>query len=161
MVVGEFSRLVYPDALEHCCASFPFMGKIIDGLVRFGGHTLSHSLQTGDCSFHVACRLKMSLPERNLLSSAGTLHDCGKILLPPEIINKNGQLNNQEREIIETHVRLGFEWVSKYSLPIAKVLALHHEFQPNNYPRKNKGSLFDGDRREKSKKILRFGKYCL
>ena len=73
----------------------------------------------------------IGLPENELrqLYLAAFFHDAGKVLLPPEILGKNGPLTPEEFKVIETHPALG----AKLCLAlgpleeISPLIALHHE----------------------------------
>ena len=45
----------------------------------------------------------------NNLKDIRDSHDIGKIMIPEEILNKNGKLNPEERAIVNTHSRIGYE----------------------------------------------------
>ena len=64
----------------------------------------------------LAVKLYSALPEElkkdvNLkqLQDASLLHDIGKVLIPDNILNKKGRLDQQEREIMELHSELGYK----------------------------------------------------
>ena len=43
------------------------------------------------------------------LQQAAMLHDYGKVLIPEKILNKNGQLTDEEKKIMNLHSELGYE----------------------------------------------------
>jgi hypothetical protein len=66
-------------------------------------HTYAHSVAVS--ALMIALGTQMNL-ERDTLKSvgmAGLLHDIGKMMLPPDILNKPGKLTADEFEIIKTH----------------------------------------------------------
>jgi HD-GYP domain-containing protein (c-di-GMP phosphodiesterase class II) len=69
---------------------------------------------------------------------ASVLHDVGKQFIPPEIINKPGKLNAEERKIIETHTikgaqyLLGLEEIPK--LAVLGALEHHIRYDGGGYP---------------------------
>lgn len=78
---------------------------------------------------------------RNLITGA-FLHDVGKIGIRDPILLKPGKLSPQEFEIMETHVSLGMEILSKSSwLSGARdVVEFHHEkYDGSGYPQGLKG----------------------
>ena len=78
---------------------------------------------------------------RNLITGA-FLHDVGKIGIRDPILLKPGKLSPQEFEIMETHVSLGMEILSKSSwLSGARdVVEFHHEkYDGSGYPQRLKG----------------------
>jgi len=73
------------------------------------------------------------------------LHDLGKVLIPPEILNKPDRLTDVEFEQVKAHPLLGYQMIraigsDRYGL-IAQVAYQHHERQDGSgYPRSLKGS---------------------
>lgn len=57
------------------------------------------------------------------------LHDIGKLFIPPEILNKPGELTHDEFEIMKTHTTLGYEMCMKdlKLRPYAEGPLYHHE----------------------------------
>ena len=52
--------------------------------------------------------LKFGVNIKNL-KDAALLHDFGKVLIPPEILNKHGALTVQEHKLMDLHAQLGYE----------------------------------------------------
>ena len=72
----------------------------------------------------------------------GLMHDCGKISIPDAILNKPGQLNDDEYEIMKTHTTRGAEILNHFtSIPnIIEGAEYHHEhFDGSGYPKGLKG----------------------
>ncbi|BFR48524.1 HD domain-containing protein [Nitratidesulfovibrio sp. HK-II] len=63
------------------------------------------------------------------LQMAGQLHDIGKLIVPNEILEKNGPLTDEERAIIETHPFYTFSMLNHSSglKDIARTASLHQE----------------------------------
>jgi len=72
------------------------------------------------------------------LGVAGILHDIGKLLIPDEILNKQGKLTDSERQIIRNHPEAGYDLLKAYpELPqvVLDVCRLHHEvLDGSGYP---------------------------
>jgi len=65
------------------------------------------------------------------------LHDVGKIVVPPEILNKPGKLTPDERALIETHPDAGVELIGEIEFPwdICPMVRHHHEaWDGSGYP---------------------------
>ncbi len=66
------------------------------------------------------------------------LHDIGKIFIPDEILNKPARLNQEEREIIETHSMKGAGYILNLSnvpkLAVLAALEHHIRFDGSGYP---------------------------
>ena len=65
------------------------------------------------------------------------LHDVGKIVVPPEILNKPGGLTAEERAVIERHPDAGVELLGDIEFPwdIRPMVRHHHEaWDGSGYP---------------------------
>lgn len=75
------------------------------------------------------------------LDDACYLHDLGKVLIPPEVLNKNGKLDAYETKIMHKHSELSYEILKNTDLS-KKTLDLirnHHQNQhKTGYPKVNK-----------------------
>lgn len=71
------------------------------------------------------------------LKEAAYLHDIGKILIPQEILNKNGKLNEYETKVMHKHSELGYEILKNTNLN-PKTLHLirnhHQNAKRSGYP---------------------------
>lgn len=87
----------------------------------------------------------MALPKSQIrdLGTAGLLQDVGKINIPAEILKKSGPLDDAERVLVNTHVKLGLDTLKQNIVVTDKVLeiiAQHHErYDGSGYPFKLKG----------------------
>jgi HD-GYP domain-containing protein (c-di-GMP phosphodiesterase class II) len=65
---------------------------------------------------------------KNLILSA-YLHDIGKIMIPPQVLQKPGKLTDAEFEIMKMHTVYGYDIVMRYDnfKFIAPVVRGHHE----------------------------------
>lgn len=77
------------------------------------------------------------------LSLGAFLHDVGKIMIPPSILNKPGKLTDEEFTIMKSHVNHSIEIIKKTpEIPnlSLEVAALHHEkLDGSGYPFNIKG----------------------
>ncbi len=73
-----------------------------------------------------------------MLGVAGILHDCGKLLIPNMILNKQGTLSDIERRIVRNHPELGYQRLLGYpGIPemVLDVCRYHHEMlDGSGYP---------------------------
>lgn len=98
-----------------------------------------HSLNVAMISRILGKWLKWSPSDLDSLVIAGLLHDIGKITIPPEILNKEGKLTDEEFEQIRWHPRAGYELVRdlKIDSRIKKAVLQHHErCDGSGYPMK-------------------------
>ena len=102
-------------------------------------YTAEHSLRVSILSIALGRELNLLEKELEDLGVAGMLHDVGKIKIPLEVLNKEGSLNNEEYDLINTHAVEGRKLLmSKADVPPATVdvAYCHHEFvNGKGYPR--------------------------
>ena len=63
------------------------------------------------------------------IALAAMMHDIGKLLIPPEILEKPGRLTDEEFSVIKTHVTLGEELLKNSPgevMSMARRIALYH-----------------------------------
>lgn len=73
----------------------------------------------------------------NQLAAAVYMHDAGMGLLPIEIIEKNGELSDEERNQIKEHPRIGFEllrYMKQWSEAAVIILQHHERVDGTGYP---------------------------
>lgn len=98
--------------------------------------TRAHCYRTVELSVLIAKR--MGLPENELgsLARGALLHDIGKIGIPDMILLKPGKLSDEERQVMNQHVKLGHQMLQhieffQSALPI--VLHHHENFDGSGY----------------------------
>ena len=108
-------------------------------------YTFDHSVNV--CIVSVLIAAGMNYPEERMCDLAiGTLmHDVGKTLIDPVILNKPGVLTEEEMTIMKGHAELGFDLLrgsgQGISAPAMHVAFQHHEwFDGGGYPRGLKGN---------------------
>lgn len=71
--------------------------------------------------------LKQGVNIKNL-KDAAILHDFGKVLIPSEILNKNGALTEEEHKIMDLHTELGYQLLKNSGVndDILKLVRYHH-----------------------------------
>lgn len=71
--------------------------------------------------------LKQQVNIKNLKDGA-MLHDFGKVLIPPEILNKNGALTPEEHKIMDLHTELGYQLLKNSGVndEVLKLVRYHH-----------------------------------
>ena len=89
----------------------------------------SHSLNVAMISRILGKWLKWTSSDLDSLVIAGLLHDIGKITIPPEILNKEGKLTDEEFEQIRWHPRAGYDLIKdlKIDSRVKKAALQHHE----------------------------------
>ena len=113
------------------------------GLTVHDRKTRGHSERVRALSELIAEQMHVEQPERDHLRWASLLHDCGKVMVDPGILNKTGKLDAEEWEVIRRHPEEGGRiaaplraWLGDWCLAIEQ----HHErWDGSGYPKGLKG----------------------
>lgn len=67
------------------------------------------------------------------LKDGAFLHDFGKVLIPPEILNKESGLTTPEHKIMDLHTELGYQLLKNTSFndEVKKIIRMHHHNYEN------------------------------
>ncbi len=125
------SIAVYSNALEGMIES---MGCLLE---KRDPYTARHQLQVARLAVDIAEEMGLDSKRVEGLKLAAKVHDLGKIEIPAEILNKPGELSNNEFELIKQHPRAGFDILGKveFPWPIATIVQQHHEkIDGSGYP---------------------------
>jgi HD-GYP domain-containing protein (c-di-GMP phosphodiesterase class II) len=79
----------------------------------------------------------MGLPKEtvDMLILVGLVHDCGKVAVPPQILDAPRRLTASEFEVIKMHTVFGYDMLSEFSDTIRQGVRGHHEkFGNRGYP---------------------------
>jgi putative nucleotidyltransferase with HDIG domain len=105
-------------------------------------YTFEHSVRVAAYSKAIGQGLGLSPAELELVELSAKVHDIGKIRIPDSILLKPGRLTDQERRVMETHPRLGFEILSQFSAyeKVLELVLTHHErYDGRGYPNSTVG----------------------
>jgi HD-GYP domain-containing protein (c-di-GMP phosphodiesterase class II) len=101
-------------------------------------YTGSHSRDVVELVLAVSERLGLGADEQRTAEFTALLHDVGKVRIPPEIINKPGPLDAEERTFMNTHTILGQEMLERAGGLLGEVGPLvrscHEHWDGNGYP---------------------------
>ncbi len=95
----------------------------------------SHITTTTAFALQIANNMKnISQNEKRILEQACVFHDYGKILIPPEILEKPDILTEDEKEIVDIHAQLGYELLSKTGMNkrVLNLIKNHHNPMTEN-----------------------------
>ena len=113
-------------------------------------YTYGHSRKVNTYAVALAEALSLSPDEVSKISTAALLHDIGKIGVPDRILNKKGELTNEEWEAIKSHTRLGANIVGNVPglVPCVSGILYHHErWDGTGYPEGLEGEAIPLDAR--------------
>ena len=111
--------------------------RMADEVDRRDPYTYQHSQRVAKYSREIASQLRLSRAEIELIELAAKVHDIGKIRIPDSILLKAGKLTGEERRVMETHPRLGFQILrpfSEYAKVLDLVLTHHERYDGLGYP---------------------------
>ena len=112
------------------------MGEIGESRSKETGN---HIKRVAEYSYLLARLSGIEEDEAQILKIASPMHDIGKISIPDSILHKPTKLNDEEWEIMKTHVSLGHDLLKHSDRPIMKTAAIvakeHHEkWDGSGYP---------------------------
>ncbi len=112
--------------------------SLIDMIEKRDPYTAGHTGRVSDYCEKIAQKIGLDKEETMILKEAAILHDIGKIAIPDAILLKPGRLSEEERDIIKTHLDVGYQilhHISHYT-PHAEIVLNHHEkYDGTGYPR--------------------------
>jgi hypothetical protein len=110
--------------------------KLVTALEARDPYAHGHSRRVARYSAMIARRLGVPAAEVARIRLAARLHDVGKLVVPPTILNKPGRLTEVERGVIQRHALVGGDMVSPIGdHELTRIVAHHHErLDGNGYP---------------------------
>ncbi|MFW6268762.1 MAG: HD domain-containing phosphohydrolase [Bacillota bacterium] len=144
----------YPHLLvtirEITCAKVPVLGELTDStfktissmIYRYNPYKKKHGKKVSRLSSIIGRKLSLSKEKIQTLEITGLLYDIGEIYIPNEILNREGLINERERELIKSHPYYSYEILKqiKFQYPVAEIALQHHEkLDGSGYPRGLKG----------------------
>jgi putative nucleotidyltransferase with HDIG domain len=99
--------------------------------------TRGHSEEVASLAVSIAQHMNMDSSDIEALHYAGLLHDIGKIAIKDSILNKCGDLTEEELNIIKSHSGIGADIVKPVTFlkGISEMIRHHHEwFNGQGYP---------------------------
>jgi PAS domain S-box-containing protein/putative nucleotidyltransferase with HDIG domain len=123
--------------------SYRKLVKVLAGFIEIKDiYTEEHSRRIIEDSIYLAERMGLSQEEIKDIEVAAILHDVGKMKIPGRILNKKGELDEQERKVMMEHSRLGAEAVEGIEefKNASRIIRYHHEcYDGTGYPDGLKG----------------------
>lgn len=100
-------------------------------------YTQGHSERVADYAVQIARQMKLSHRQIQLLRQGAVLHDIGKIGIADQILNKPGQLDEEEMTVIRRHPLIGVQILKEVGLEdeVLELVRSHHErYDGGGYP---------------------------
>jgi len=105
-----------------------------------------HSLNVSLISNTLATWMRLPEETIHIATAGGLLHDIGKMLMPPELVNKKAPLTEYEERVMRDHVTKGYDLIKDEDIDqrIKNCVLMHHEFKDGSgYPLHLKGDQID------------------
>jgi HD-GYP domain-containing protein (c-di-GMP phosphodiesterase class II) len=103
-------------------------------------YTSQHSLNVCMLSIVFGRHINLTTKELNEVGLCGMMHDMGKMLVPPEVLNKPGKLEPDELLVMQSHTTLGYELLrsspNMYAGAIETAYNHHERMDGKGYPRR-------------------------
>lgn len=112
-------------------------------LKNYDYYTYTHCVNVAVMSIGLGNLIGLSKDEITCLGKGAMLHDIGKSAISPEILNKQGKLDETEYKIIQSHVIEGVKILQSHKIDPKCMPAVeqHHEkISGRGYPYKLKGN---------------------
>ncbi len=100
-------------------------------------YTAGHSTRVSRYALMIADKLGLSTKDKHELYLAAMLHDIGKIGVPDDLLNRPGNLSEEEMERVRNHVVVGASMIEMLGEmhPIVPLIRHHHEcYDGSGYP---------------------------
>lgn len=146
LITGE--TIAFDDVKESCEPLVKVVNDedfvtILDGVRNHDDYTYSHSMRVATLLTMLGHAAGYNHEDKLIMSSGGLLHDVGKMMIPHEILNKPGKLDEREFEIMKSHVPETVHYLEKLGhIPkgVMIIAEQHHEkIDGTGYPHGLKG----------------------
>lgn len=105
-------------------------------------YTAGHQRRSADLAVAIARELQLGPARIDGIRFGTMIHDIGIVYVPAEIISRPGKLTEPERNIVRSHVQVGYDIVKDidFPWPVAQMILQHHErLDGSGYPAGLKG----------------------
>jgi len=110
----------------------------ISDLKSYDEYTYHHSLSVAVLSIAIGQKMSLGEDELKMIGRCAMMHDIGKMLIPPGIINKPSKLTDEEFALIKSHSALGYNYLQKGGIGDDRfrlgVLCHHEKINGRGYP---------------------------
>ncbi|MEW5729467.1 MAG: HD domain-containing phosphohydrolase [Pseudomonadota bacterium] len=147
-LMGNGEPLAYEDVASACAPVIDAVKEqgqryIFEGLSNHNALHFVHSLRVSTLLALFGHTIGLDDTSLMTLASAGLVHDIGKTVLPDDVMNKVGALDQREEQIAHSHVDATVRYLEKHSDVPKAVITIageHHErMDGTGYPRQLKG----------------------
>jgi HD-GYP domain-containing protein (c-di-GMP phosphodiesterase class II) len=112
--VTAMTRLAVVDPVEQIARGYTeSLRPLVAAVEAKDYYTHGHSERVSTLAARLALRMRLTPETVRAVAEGAYLHDIGKIAVPDAILNKPGDLNTEERRIVEVHPVTGWEIASR------------------------------------------------
>jgi HD-GYP domain-containing protein (c-di-GMP phosphodiesterase class II) len=140
LAIGRHAGIALENQRLHCALGEAFVSTVAvlaDAVEAKDPYTRGHCESVSELAARVAERMNWDKAELDQIRYAALLHDVGKLGVPDGILLKSTPLSPEEYKVIQTHVAIGRDLVSRVPIlePIVPFVYLHHErWDGGGYP---------------------------
>ena len=139
LAVFARERRARVDGLVELNAAYRGTALVLGDVVEADdSYTGEHSRGVVQLALEVGGRLGLDAGARRNLEFAAMLHDVGKVAIPKDIINKPGELDASEWQVMRTHTIEGermLDQVGGFMSEVGRIVRSHHErWDGGGYP---------------------------
>ncbi|MDD4572376.1 MAG: diguanylate cyclase [Clostridia bacterium] len=135
-------RMYAAKSLERYAIKSNVIKAILNKLHENSEREKNHSARVSELAQALGKALDLSETEIYKLKEAGLMHDIGKIVLEPKLLNGNQPLSKSERNEVKRHSIVGYRILNSFddTIDLAEVVLAHHErWDGTGYPKGLKG----------------------
>ncbi len=100
-----------------------------------------HTINSVIISLVIGKALDYNEEQLKILGKGAFLHDIGMLKVDPKILNKKGELSEDEKKGIKKHIEYGIEMAGKVEKEVEDIIRYHHErIDGSGYPEGKKGN---------------------
>jgi HD-GYP domain-containing protein (c-di-GMP phosphodiesterase class II) len=126
--IGKMAINIIEDILNHK----DVMLALVD-IRSMNNYIYSHSVNVSVIALTIGIAFKLPKKKLEALCIGALIHDVGKALIPKGILDKHGDLTEEEKETMSQHPRLGYKYLSStYNInSLSKLIVLQHHERPD------------------------------
>lgn len=110
----------------------------LEAVTHYHRHTHRHCMMVTGLAIAFGQHLQLAEEDIRLLAVAGLLHDIGKSRIPIRVLEKTGELTDEESDLVQRHPAFSYDILKRdgqFSPIIANAAAQHHEYlDGSGYP---------------------------
>ena len=133
IALGVKSLRLEKELTESLASVHKSLNKTVEAIALLGEmrdpYTSGHQQRVAQLACAISEEMGLAEWQTDGIHVAALLHDIGKIAIPVDILNKVGEISDNEFGIIKTHPTLAYEVLKgiEFPWPVAEAVFQHHE----------------------------------